>query len=298
MRFYASEDCGARITYTLNTQPIGSIITQAGAPVISVNSITSSAVTSIAVMAGVPGSGTAATQVASGTGSTLTFTDNTLANLSQKYYYLDITEADGSRIVTAPIWYTRNDAALRQPGTPITSFFTINEADRVILKWTTAYETLHDAFEVERSTDGGLSFSRIGAFRGKGPNRAMLTYADEDLQPFNGIAHYRLIQRDGNGTVRFADIKTVNRTKEAAAFFTTFPNPVQDLLNVRIAAIKDEKTTIELFDMAGRMVHTQNISLAAGEQTAAVNMSRLTRGAYMLKLRLNGIVSSRLINKL
>jgi hypothetical protein len=298
MRFYASQDCNAKISFSINTQPIGSIITKAGAPVISVSSITSSAVSSVLVMAGVPGSLTAATQVSSSTSGTFTFTDNTLANGAQKYYYLDITEADGSRIVTSPIWYTRNDAALRQQYTPLTSFFTINEADRVILKWTTAYESLNDVFEVERSIDGGRSFSSMGNINGKGPNHAMLSYAQQDLQPFAGMAQYRLTQKDATGSVHFADVKTVNRSQEAAAWFAVYPNPVHEVLNVKIAAINAEKTTLELFDMAGRLVLTQAITLAAGEQYVPVNMGRLNNGTYLLKLKLNGKALAQLVNKL
>jgi hypothetical protein len=56
---------------------------------------------------GVPGSGSAATILNSTTSSTLTYTDNALATGSTRYYYVDITEADGKRIITAPVWYTK-----------------------------------------------------------------------------------------------------------------------------------------------------------------------------------------------
>lgn len=39
----------------------------------------------------------------------MTYTHTALTDLSTRYYYVDITEADGTRIITAPIWYTRND---------------------------------------------------------------------------------------------------------------------------------------------------------------------------------------------
>lgn len=296
MRFYASQDCGAKITYSINSQPIGSIITKAGAPVIAVNSITTSAVTSVAVMAGIPGSGTAATQLTSSTSGTFTFTDNTLTNLSQKYYYLDITEADGSRIVTAPIWYTRNDAALRQINS-ITSFFTVNETDKVILKWTTTNEEISQLFDIERSVDGGMTFSKIGVLNGKGTNRAMLTYSLEDTQPYEGVAYYRLVQRNTNGAIRFTDVKIVNRSKKPESFFTAYPNPVHGILNVRIASANTEKTVVELFDMTGRRVQTQNLNLVKGEQNVPVNMGRLQNGIYVLKLTLNGKISTQLISK-
>ena len=50
MRFYASEDSAAKVIFTINKQPVGSMFKTAGAPHISVNSITTSPVTSIKIL--------------------------------------------------------------------------------------------------------------------------------------------------------------------------------------------------------------------------------------------------------
>ena len=107
MRFYASEDCSARITYSISNQAMGSVISSSAAPVISVTTQTSATVSSIKLMYGVPGSGATATQLTSTTSGTLTYTDNALTTSATRYYYLDITESDGKQIITSPIWYTR-----------------------------------------------------------------------------------------------------------------------------------------------------------------------------------------------
>ncbi len=106
-RFYASQDCAARISFGISTKPMGSVITQSGAPVINVSTITSASISSVKIMYGVPGSGTNAVQLTSTTSSTLNYTDTGLTSGNTRYYYLDITETDGKRIITAPIWYTR-----------------------------------------------------------------------------------------------------------------------------------------------------------------------------------------------
>jgi hypothetical protein len=61
---------------------------------------------------GVKWSGIVLLAITSYTGNTSSYTDNTLTNLATGYYYSYITETDGKRAVTAPIWYIRNDAAL------------------------------------------------------------------------------------------------------------------------------------------------------------------------------------------
>jgi Bacterial Ig-like domain/Secretion system C-terminal sorting domain len=296
MRFYASQDCGAKITYTVNAAPLGSILTKAGAPVISVSSVTTSAVTSVAVMSGIPGSGTAATQLTSSSSGNFNFTDNTLANGSQRYYYLDITESNGSRIVTSPVWYTRNDAAIRSSSS-LTSLFTVNDPDRVILKWTTQYEENDQLFEIQRSVDEGRNYSSLGTINGKGFSALTQTYALQDMQPYAGVAYYRLVQRSRNGNIRFTDVKTVNRSPDPVTYYTIYPNPVQGVLNIRVSSANSERATAEVYDMNGRSMQTKSFNIMPGEQVLSLNMSRLVNGVYVLRLTLDGKTRSQLVNK-
>ena len=113
MRFYASQDSAAKVVFTINKQPVGSIFKTAGAPLIELNAITTSPVTSIKIFYGTPGSGVNPVELTAGTTTSLTYTDNALANLTTGYYYADLVEADGSRIITSPIWYSRDDATVK-----------------------------------------------------------------------------------------------------------------------------------------------------------------------------------------
>lgn len=299
MRFYASQDCSAKIDFTVNTTDvIGSIVTRAGAPVIGVTSTgTTSTISSVKIMYGVPGSGTAATQLTSNASGTFTYTDNGLANGSQRYYYLDITETDGSRIITAPIWYTRNDAAKGTAPASITSFFTVNEKDRVILKWTTENEEPEQWFDVQRSIDGGISYTSLGMVNGKGMSADMQTYALSDMQPFAGVAYYRLVQRNKQGDVRFTDVKVISRQADLVTYYTIYPNPVQGMLNIRLSAASNEQALTEVFDLNGRRMLSRHFNVLAGEQTLGMDMSRLGNGTYIFKLTIGGKTSSQLVNK-
>lgn len=298
MRFYASQDCSAKIDFTVSTETIGSIVTKADAPVIAVTSTgTTSAVTNVAVMYGVPGSGTAATQLTSSASGTFNYTDNALANGSQRYYYLDITEADGSRIVTAPVWYTRNDAAKGIAPESLTSFFTVNEKDRVILKWTTENEEAGQSFEIQRSSDEGRNYITLGTMEGKGMSTNVHTYAHSDMQPVAGVAYYRLVQRNSNGVIRFTDVKVVNRSETLVSYYTVYPNPVQGLLNIRVAAASSDRMNAEVYDMSGRKMITQQYSILNGMQTVGLDMGRLNNGSYILKITLDGKTSSQLVHK-
>ncbi len=297
MRFYASQDCSAKLSFTVNTEAIGSILTRAGAPVIELSTTAAtSAISSVAIMSGVPGSGTAATQLTSFSSGSFSYTDNSLTNGGQRYYYLDITEADGSRIVTSPIWYTRNDAA-RITAAPVTSFFTVNENERVILKWTTEHEELNQSFEILRSIDGGNSFQSLSNVTGKGFSLNTQTYAVNDAQPFAGMATYRLVQRNQNGQIRFTDMKVVDRSAAPVTYFTAYPNPVSDQLQVRLSAMRSGKATAEVYDMNGRRMLSQSFNAFTGIQTISMNLGKLGNGTYLLKVTVDGKTGTQLINK-
>jgi PKD repeat protein len=110
-RFYASDDWNVEVNFTIQNQPMGSNITNAGNPTlnVSINDPDMETVTSITVYTGVAGSGNAATQLTMVNNSnTLSYTHTATTNL-EYYYYLYIVQADGDKIWTAPIWYTRND---------------------------------------------------------------------------------------------------------------------------------------------------------------------------------------------
>jgi hypothetical protein len=108
--FYASDDWNAEASLTLNSQPMGTIFSGAIPATVQVNysDPDAEAITSLTLMSGVPGSGSAPVAVATAAaGATaLSYTDNRVAGLLA-YYYAVIVQADGDRIVTSPIWYAR-----------------------------------------------------------------------------------------------------------------------------------------------------------------------------------------------
>jgi hypothetical protein len=108
-RFYATQDMDTRVNFTINNEPVGSIMTGGTAPTISVTATdptSPTATINMRLMYGVPGSGVLATQLTSTNTGVLNYTDNNLVTGNTRYYYLDIT-INGKRTITAPIWYQK-----------------------------------------------------------------------------------------------------------------------------------------------------------------------------------------------
>ncbi|AIZ65431.1 hypothetical protein PK28_17355 (plasmid) [Hymenobacter sp. DG25B] len=209
-RFYAADDANAEVTFSVSGQPMGSQLTLAGAPTLEVNVVDADgeAVTSIELLAGIPGSGVAATTLTTASGAaTLSFTDPIL-NGATYYYYAVITQADGDKIWTAPIRYTRRDGVVLPVS--LTGFdATLQGEQTAVLRWVTAQETRSGTFIVERSTNG-RTFVEAGRVAATGQSTTTRSYEWRDAQPLQQLTYYRLRQVDRNGASQQSAVRTVS----------------------------------------------------------------------------------------
>lgn len=278
MRFYATDDYNLKITYTIANKQMGSITTQAGTPTITViiADDDGESTSTIALMSGVPGSGTTPVTLRSVSGTnTLTYTDNTLANLATKYYYLVVTQADGNQAWTAPIWYTRNDATL-----PIvlTRFIANTKNDKSVeLAWTTASEYNNDRFEIERSADGN-HFEIIGVKTGKMNSREISNYTFVDTKPFVGINYYRLNQIDKNGANTYSDLIATNIKSDLLKFNNHIFREGQVGFSIESPMAMD--ATIQFTDINGKEISIINTKLVVGLNTIDLYIPELPDGIY------------------
>jgi hypothetical protein len=278
--FYATEDCDTRVTLTVNNQLMGSIVTGTIAPAISVyatDPTSPSSTPTIRLMYGIAGSGVLPVQVALTTGNTLNYTDNLLGINANAYYYADIT-INGNRTITAPVWYTKNNAV----PISLTRFGATLQNDRsVLVQWTTSREINNKYFEVERSTDG-VNFTTIGNLPAVGNSSTQQQYAYKDAQPFDGINYYRLKQIDNNGHFTYSNIVALNLKKEAINALAIYPNPTHNLLGLNINSKQTELVKVMVSDMAGQLVKQQTVNLTKGAQIIWQDITSLSKGTYQV----------------
>ncbi len=124
MRFYCSDDWNVQVNFQIQNQPMGSIIKHSGVPTLSVSVIDldgTETVSAIAVYHGIEGSGIAPTLLTNVTNTpNIVYTHTGATNNSKRYYYIRVTQGDGNKIWTSPIWYNRDDAAVE--AIPVANF--------------------------------------------------------------------------------------------------------------------------------------------------------------------------------
>jgi hypothetical protein len=62
-------------------------------------------------------------------------------------------------------------------------------------------------------------------------------------------------------------------------------NPASDVMNVKYAVDVDSDVQFTITDLTGRVVYNNNVTVPAGKQTQAIDVSRLGGGYYLLILQ-------------
>lgn len=91
------------------------------------------------------------------------------------------------------------------------------------------------------------------------------------------------------GAVAGATAKTLS---SSALNMSVFPNPAKGILNVKFSAAAQEKVTMEVFDVNGKMLLKKDVMSSAGENTVSLSLNNLSKGNYILKVTSGSAVSS------
>ena len=167
---------------------------------------------------------------------------------------------------------------------PITlTSFTGKEANKsILLNWATASEKNNKNFEVLRSSDG-KSFKAIGTINGAGNSDKELKYSFVDANPFGGTNYYQLKQIDFDGKNTTSSTIAVDSKIEDTKITVYATNGV----NIGITSPNETTGKISLFDISGRKITEQNISLNKGYNPLTLN-ENLNPGIHFVTLETEG----------
>ena len=159
-------------------------------------------------------------------------------------------------------------------------------AQQVELNWQTESELNNDYFAIERSADG-LEFKEIMRTKGAGTHLGTLDYKELDERPFIGDNYYRLRQVDFDGTTTYSEIRHVFLERSIAPKdISVYPNPTDSWLQVDFTQPIEQEAYLELYNLAGQVV--QSYELGVGTVQQELNVVDLPRGAYLLRIQMDG----------
>jgi hypothetical protein len=135
---------------------------------------------------------------------------------------------------------------------------------------------------LERSSDGrnytGIYTISADAARCSQP------FDHTDTDPLNGMNYYRLKIVDADGKITYSTTVALLNASKGFDIISIAPNPVvTGNFKLNVASAQTGKMEIVIFDMQGRLVNSQTISLIAGFNSLPVNVSNLSAGSYTIR---------------
>jgi carboxypeptidase T len=169
-----------------------------------------------------------------------------------------------------------SNAALVLLPVNFTSFTgTLLPNNTVRLNWEAETDHNFDHFEVEHSADGS-TFSNLG----NGPSQAPYMFIDE--HPYWGNNYYRIKSVDKNGMANYS--KIINVFVGTKNLVNIYPNPVSNLLFVKLNNRGADQFRVQLADVQGRIVYSKNNIVSQEAAELKIEMKQLKPQTYILKI--------------
>ena len=97
--------------------------------------------------------------------------------------------------------------------------------------------------------------------------------------------YYRLKQIDKDGKFSYSNIVVLkDNNLLTSGLIAVYPNPVKNVLNVKIASPVNNKTTFLITDINGKSLIKKVTNVGNGESIVQVDISVLSAGTYYLNL--------------
>jgi hypothetical protein len=168
--------------------------------------------------------------------------------------------------------------------------------DNVLLEWSTLSEVNSNYFVVESSHDA-VNFEEITRLMAAGNSNQAIHYRTFDYSPAPGITYYRLRQVDFDGKEMFSNMEAVNFATLWDSDIVVSPNPVIDMLTIRIDPDRFQTVDLELRDMQGRLVKRLSNQPVNPQNPILISMQGQPQGLYFLQAFENGVTAIRRVIK-
>ena len=165
----------------------------------------------------------------------------------------------------------------------ITNFNGIKLGNHHLLDWKlSCNSTPGITITLERSADSrnfnGLNTITADAVRCNQP------FNHTDTDPLKGMNYYRLKVTDAAGKISYSGIVALLNAIKGFDIVSMTPNPViTGSFKLNVASTQSSKMQLMVFDIQGRMLNRQTVSVIAGYNSIPVNVDNLASGIYSIQ---------------
>lgn len=167
---------------------------------------------------------------------------------------------------------------------PVTlhSFNAVGAGKNANITWQTAAEFNSGSFELQRSSDGS-SFDAVATIDAAGHSSTLNSYSYTDVN-IPATSYYRLKIIDKDGKISYSQVVKVSNATGKFVITNTYPKPATSQLTITWNSPAAGKTIASVYDYTGKLLMSQELSTLTGMNNAQLQVSKLPRGQYLLKL--------------
>lgn len=151
--------------------------------------------------------------------------------------------------------------------------------NKAVINWATADEQNNAYLVVERSANGSNydSVSRVQPGAAQSNN---YSYTEAN---YNAISYYRIRQVDNNGSSTWSAI-IILKSNSGNREMTVYPTMANSSIQYTISNDASAQALVQVFDFSGRIMINRSEALQQGVNLKTLDVSKLTTGAYILKV--------------
>ncbi len=146
----------------------------------------------------------------------------------------------------------------------------------VVIKWKVANELNINSYEIERSINGS-SFEKVGKVNAN--NFSSYSFIDNNL-PKATVVYYRVKALELDGTKKNSKIVSVKLYNNNAVL--VYPNPTNNLLNIKLSNALVMSSTLQITDISGKLI--RQLITNTGQSNITIDVTMLAAGKYILKM--------------
>ena len=134
--------------------------------------------------------------------------------------------------------------------------------DATHLNWESANEINTSHYVLERSTDG-TDFRQITTVPAKGNSSNSYSYVDYSAANLlSPVVYYRLKMVDNNGSFTYSKVISVTFSSSYTVYI--YPNPMRDVLKIKLSLARAQNLQINVTDVKGHIVYKKSRFAGAG----------------------------------
>jgi len=113
----------------------------------------------------------------------------------------------------------------------------------------------------------------------------------------NGTYTVVAINASGCTSLVSANFQVTSTLATTKPTLGVYPNPFQSTVSLTMENVADTKVVVNIFDVVGKLVHSQVVNVANGSVNEELNLAHLTAGSYQMHIATSaGVLKQRLMH--